>query len=228
MSDNIPFEVQSEIIKRLPVKSVIQCRSVSKLWKSLIDSTKFINDHNLIHQTQSQHHLFVRYKLGCVKKYLSIIDNDSFPQKKFHLTAPLCVHLLSSGGSLLDMVALWNPAIKKSVGIVIANEYTAIGLGFVPKLVTIDGYIYWLAMDKNNLCDSLKTKFIISYDLKSDKFGEVCFPDSLVQSDVLMVSKENDSLGVLEYHHDSDGLRENGEVMIEMLEDSGEEYGIEV
>ncbi|GKB37204.1 hypothetical protein Tco_0882146 [Tanacetum coccineum] len=79
-----------------------------------------------------------------------------------------------------------------------------------------------------------------------------------------MVSKVNESLGVLEYHHDSDGevcgvwvmdddgvtksltkmftvkvpgkllysnvlaLRQNGEVMIEMLEDSGEEYGIEV
>ncbi|GKD36158.1 reverse transcriptase domain-containing protein, partial [Tanacetum coccineum] len=137
-----------------------------------------------------------------------------------------------------DMVALWNPAIKKSVGIVIPNEYTAIGFGVCPETsdpkvvkintidlltvhwevevyslssrvwksvsngpafkscdlmldqVTIDGYIYWLAMDKNNLCDSLKTKFIISYDLKSDKFGEVCFPDSLVQSDALM--KVND------------------------------------
>ena len=332
MSDNIPFEVQSEIIKRLPVKSVIQCRSVSKLWKSFIDSPKFINDHNQIHHTRSQHHLFVRCKLGYVKKHISVIDNDTFPQKKFHLTAPLCVHLLSSGGSVLgssnglicfhgiyrdigfktNMVALWNPAIKKSVGIVIPNGYTAIGFGVCPDTsdpkvvkinsidiptvhwevevyslssrvwksvskgpafkscdlmqdqVTIYGFIYWLAMDNNNLCVELNTKFIISYDLKSDKFGEVCFPDSLVNSDALMVSKVNESLGVLEYHHDNDGevcgvwvmdddgvtksltkmftvkvpgkllynrvlgFRENGEVMIEMLDDNGEECRIEV
>ncbi|KAJ0828768.1 putative F-box domain-containing protein [Helianthus annuus] len=42
MSDNVPFEIQEEIIKRLPVKSLIRFRSVSKSWKSLIDSSNFI------------------------------------------------------------------------------------------------------------------------------------------------------------------------------------------
>ncbi|GJW06937.1 putative pentatricopeptide repeat-containing protein [Tanacetum coccineum] len=32
MSDNIPFYIQLEIMKRLPVKSLIQFRSVSKQW----------------------------------------------------------------------------------------------------------------------------------------------------------------------------------------------------
>ncbi|MFS8020210.1 putative F-box domain-containing protein [Helianthus anomalus] len=46
MSDNIPFEIQVEIIKKLRVKSLIQFRSVSKAWKSLIDSSDFITHYN--------------------------------------------------------------------------------------------------------------------------------------------------------------------------------------
>jgi hypothetical protein len=57
MSDNIPFEIQQEIMRRLPVKSLIQFRSVSKSWKSLIDSSTFIADyqHTKLHQ-----HILVR------------------------------------------------------------------------------------------------------------------------------------------------------------------------
>ncbi|KAJ0714009.1 putative F-box domain-containing protein [Helianthus annuus] len=95
MSDNIPFELQEEIIKRvLPVKSLIRFRSVSKQWKSLIDSSEFITHHTLS-QTQPQH-LLVRYitrasgfrffsddKSLREDKYVSIVDDDSFPHHKF-------------------------------------------------------------------------------------------------------------------------------------------------
>ncbi|MFS7957923.1 putative F-box domain-containing protein [Helianthus anomalus] len=36
MSDNVPFEIQEELIKRLPVKSLIRFRSVSKSWKAVV------------------------------------------------------------------------------------------------------------------------------------------------------------------------------------------------
>ncbi|KAF5808807.1 putative F-box domain-containing protein [Helianthus annuus] len=32
MSNNIPLEIQTEIMKRLPVKSLLRFRSVSKSW----------------------------------------------------------------------------------------------------------------------------------------------------------------------------------------------------
>ncbi|GJZ03966.1 F-box domain containing protein [Tanacetum coccineum] len=41
MSDYIPFEMQMEIMNRLPVKSLLQFRTVSKSWKSYIDSATF-------------------------------------------------------------------------------------------------------------------------------------------------------------------------------------------
>ncbi|GJZ33687.1 SKP1-like protein 1B [Tanacetum coccineum] len=42
MSDYIPLEIQMEIMHRLPVKSLLQFRTVSKTWKSFIDNFKFI------------------------------------------------------------------------------------------------------------------------------------------------------------------------------------------
>ncbi|KAJ0693431.1 putative F-box domain, galactose oxidase/kelch, beta-propeller, F-box associated interaction [Helianthus annuus] len=56
MSDNIPFEIQLEIMKRLPVKSLIQFRSVSKTWKSHIGSSRFITEYS-----SQQQHLLVTY-----------------------------------------------------------------------------------------------------------------------------------------------------------------------
>ncbi|MFS8015260.1 putative F-box domain-containing protein [Helianthus anomalus] len=42
MSDHIPFEIQSEIMNRLPVQSLLRFRLVCKSWRSLIESSDFI------------------------------------------------------------------------------------------------------------------------------------------------------------------------------------------
>ncbi|GJY11765.1 ribonuclease H-like domain-containing protein [Tanacetum coccineum] len=243
MSDHIPFEIQSEIIKRLPVKSVAQCRSVSKLWKSLIDSSEFISSYHTC-KTQPQHHLFIRYKLANELKYVSVLDDDSFPNHKSSLTVPQPVsHLqyiltLTSVNGLLcfygsRQAVLWNPSIGKAVGVTISNSlripdgHTCIGFGVCPntsdpKLVRIntigfptvlnweveaftlsarvwktvsnipptfrtchltsnhvfvEGFIYWHAYDTSKLAFGIWSNLIISFDLKSDEFGEVCLPD---------------------------------------------------
>ncbi|KAF5797370.1 putative F-box domain-containing protein [Helianthus annuus] len=107
MSDDIPFELQEEIIKRvLPVKSLIRFRSVSKQWKSLIDSSEFITHHTL-NYSQPQH-LLVSYITGgtghrvvspdaCLPedKYVSIVDDDCFPHHKFSPVVPPTVKLLA-------------------------------------------------------------------------------------------------------------------------------------
>ncbi|GJU27955.1 putative F-box domain-containing protein [Tanacetum coccineum] len=78
MSDVIPFDIQSEIMKRLPVKSLIQFRSVSKQWKSFIDSPKFIKNYHVNH-TNPQHHLLVKYNLDLKKV------NDSLGLLEYYL-----------------------------------------------------------------------------------------------------------------------------------------------
>ncbi|KAJ0727434.1 putative F-box domain-containing protein [Helianthus annuus] len=149
MSDNIPFELQVEIIKRVPVKSLLQFRSVSKQWKSLIDSSEFIADHTLKH-SQQHHHLLVRYTKCFEIKYVSIVDDDSFLRHKFFPTVPPTAKLLthprmiaSSHGLVClcgfaydlkkNLIVLWNPSIRKSVEIELPNKLNALGFGVCPK-----------------------------------------------------------------------------------------------
>ncbi|GJV45136.1 phospholipase-like protein [Tanacetum coccineum] len=46
--DYIPFEMQIEIMNRLPVKSLLQFRTVSKSWKSCIDSSTFFFNYGVL------------------------------------------------------------------------------------------------------------------------------------------------------------------------------------
>lgn len=131
MSDNIvPYDIQTEIIKRVPdVKSLIRFRAVSKSWKSLIDSHEFIIVYGA-RKTKPQG-LLLRYINHRDVKYVSV-NNDKFTQQ--HDLAPnvsalmkqfnaidvigysrglLCMYSVYKGG----MLVLWNPSIRKSVGI---------------------------------------------------------------------------------------------------------------
>ncbi|KAJ9536742.1 hypothetical protein OSB04_un000046 [Centaurea solstitialis] len=143
----LEFDIQVEILKRLPVKSLIQFRSVCKEWKSLIDSSPFIADHNNV----GQEHLMIRYevedKTGSEVKYVCFVDDyDSFPENKFAPDIPpifrlfrpfnttihspcglLCLEglLREPDNSETHMVVLWNPSIRKSIAIVVPKNKNA-------------------------------------------------------------------------------------------------------
>ncbi|XP_071713278.1 F-box only protein 8-like [Rutidosis leptorrhynchoides] len=141
MSDHIPFEIQTEIIKNLPVKSLIRFRSVSKPWKSLIDSSEFIVNYHVNH-SQLQHHLLVR---------LPIMLGTSQGLFSF------CKNKVRSDGNKMMSVVIWNPTIEKSVSVVVPNVLqdhpfrTVVVFGVCPRtmdpmLVKIT-YIYSLEYD---------------------------------------------------------------------------------
>ncbi|XP_071734361.1 putative F-box protein At3g16210 [Rutidosis leptorrhynchoides] len=157
MSDNVPFDVQREIIKLLPVKPLLRFRQVSKPWKSLIDSSDFIANYHFSN-APLQHHILVRYYDSKHEQYVSIVDDDdSFPRHKFPLIIPSDARQLGEfpdiiGGSqgLLclcykrhscetNTFVLWNPTIRKSVPIVVPNVFnntefeTAVGFGVCPR-----------------------------------------------------------------------------------------------
>ncbi|CAH1435508.1 unnamed protein product [Lactuca virosa] len=144
MSDYIPSEILVEIFKRLPVKSVLQLRSVSKPWKSLIDSSEFIAAYGA-HQTQLQS-LLVTYKDPESEQpdetYASLVDDETFVPQEIRPTLPLLAKLLrpsrvigSSHGLVClsandpyqndhkplgrKMAVLCNPSIRKSVGVTV-------------------------------------------------------------------------------------------------------------
>ncbi|GKC02175.1 retrovirus-related pol polyprotein from transposon TNT 1-94 [Tanacetum coccineum] len=73
--------------------------------------------------------------------------------------------------------------------------------------IFVDGFIYWPACDNITLAVGIRSNLIISFDLKSDEFGEVCLPDRLVRlvhTKGLALSKVYESLGLFEYYNDGE------------------------
>ncbi|KAK9071247.1 hypothetical protein SSX86_009815 [Deinandra increscens subsp. villosa] len=85
MLDKIPFEIQLEIMKRLPVRSVIQFRSVSKAWKLLINSPDFITRYTALNP-DPQHLLVIEANLYDDYRFAIVSDDDSFPQRRVIFT----------------------------------------------------------------------------------------------------------------------------------------------
>ncbi|GJQ98266.1 hypothetical protein Tco_0009405 [Tanacetum coccineum] len=93
------------------------------------------------------------------------------------------------------MAVIWNPTIRKSVSIVIPipKAWHIVGFGVCPdtsdpKLVKIiDDKISWVVEVFTVRC-----------------FGEVVLPERLVHTPDLIVTKVNESLGLLEYYDEGD------------------------
>ncbi|KAI3688371.1 hypothetical protein L1987_82083 [Smallanthus sonchifolius] len=202
MSANIPFEIQVEIIKRVvPVKSLIRFRSVSKQWKSVIDSSEFITDHS-VNQTKPHHLLVSSHGLVCLYGFAP----DIAPRNK--------------------SIVVWNPSIRKSVCIVLPYKYDVGGFGVCPKtsdptivMITCPSRIH--AVDWKAEVFTLSSRAwrsismnlhmpLKSIEFRYNQFGEIDLPDSLAHLRNLYISKLKESLAVLRY----DGYEEVCDVLM--------------
>ncbi|XP_076936006.1 F-box/kelch-repeat protein At3g23880-like [Bidens hawaiensis] len=157
-------EIQMEVMKLLPIKSLIQFRCVSKPWKSVIESSDFIADYTVSSRDQP-HHLLISYQNNENDVYVSIADNDSFPLNMGSPALPHPINYLlwdsrvvgTSRGVICLLgyhrnlygsheAVFWNPSIRKSVAIAVPDDVTcscATGFGVCPattepKLVKIN------------------------------------------------------------------------------------------
>nr|GEU77435.1 hypothetical protein [Tanacetum cinerariifolium] len=137
MSDNIPLQIQHEIIKWLPLKPLLKFRPVSKTWKSIIDSSKFINDYHIIYKHSQC--LLLQYEKDFQINFRSIVDDDTFPQNKPLVRLPDSIKLLKNPSHVIScfnglfclpgyfpktwldtqMAFLWNPFLRKIVRIAV-------------------------------------------------------------------------------------------------------------
>ena len=108
MSDYFPDIVIVDILSRLPVKSLIRFRCVSKYWFSLISSHYFNTEHQnrtLSNTTKdSPYLLFSHYDLKIEKVRFALLSSDDpFPLKHFskHLDSKLKLGV-SDGGPIPD------------------------------------------------------------------------------------------------------------------------------
>ncbi|GKC80091.1 hypothetical protein Tco_1130865, partial [Tanacetum coccineum] len=111
------------------------------------------------------------------------------------------------------MAVIWNPSVRKSVGILIPKagyKHTIVGFGVCPytsdpKLVKISvSYKIHSMWEVDVFTLSTRVWKTVYTDLKSEKFDEVCLPRRLVHTRVLDVAKVNESLGLLEYYKEGD------------------------
>ncbi|KAK8503644.1 hypothetical protein V6N12_024816 [Hibiscus sabdariffa] len=137
MSDYMPVEVIMEILQRLPVKSLVRCRSVCKSWNTLISHPSFISTHLQASLPNNTPFLL----LGCNKRgrleYSLHYDNDGFGKFKQLPLPPIgCVSNSKVVGSCNGVICvylyphdlyprdhdelrfvLWNPSIQKYISL---------------------------------------------------------------------------------------------------------------
>ncbi|KAK8558890.1 hypothetical protein V6N12_042182 [Hibiscus sabdariffa] len=165
MSDYMPVEVVLKILSKLPVKSVVKCKSICKSWNTFICDPSFISAH--LHASLSSNTPFLL--IGSAKQGRETLslhhDNDGFDKLKQLPFPPfgnvaefpvvgscnslICVQLDYYGYDL-DFV-LWNPSIQKYISLPQANisevEYFNVGFGFDSRT---NGYkLLILGVDKD-------------------------------------------------------------------------------
>ena len=166
MSDYLPEEVVQEILNRLPVKSLIRFRCVSKSWNSLITASSFINFHltRSLSLVPNSNTLVVRSctasESKVVESYNFIHDDnndDSFlnPFQNIEFSSSSFCKLIGYANGLFclfeqERYVLWNPSIKKcftlpksSLILIRGHHYCRSAFGFDSlsndyKVVTID------------------------------------------------------------------------------------------
>ncbi|KAI9112691.1 hypothetical protein K1719_016357 [Acacia pycnantha] len=119
----LPEDIMVNILKRLPVKSLIRFQCVCKHWKNLFKTLSFVTDH-LRYSSAQNPSLFVKPSSNCQPLHLSLIDGEinalEFQIPPLIGSLPVVMIVGSSNGLLCvatdmskDSLFLWNPAIRE-------------------------------------------------------------------------------------------------------------------
>ncbi|KAL6145149.1 hypothetical protein ACLB2K_055837 [Fragaria x ananassa] len=128
MSDYLPQQVVVEILVRLPVKSLIKCITVCKSWRSLVESSAFMDTH-LSRQNDNTNLLLL--KVGTRDCDLCLLHNPETGESNnliqstqtsrlefdVHGTCNglICLSSQSHDSHLPYFAIIWNPSIRRFV-----------------------------------------------------------------------------------------------------------------
>ncbi|XP_071717865.1 F-box only protein 8-like [Rutidosis leptorrhynchoides] len=226
MSNYIPSEIKIKIFCHLPAKSLIRFRSVSKEWKSLIDSSEFSSDF-IVRQAQRKR-LFLRLYEDDTKKgeYCRIVDDDdTFPQhmisvrKSVTIDAPYYKHVNIGFGvcpKSLDPKIIRINSVKLPYDYNVGYERTLLRF----EIFTLSGGIWRRPLTKfpskwievklwsktsvglngfvywHALC--MRDYMMMSFDLASEKFTKIHVPRKIARTQ-FEIFKLRESIGVFRY-----------------------------
>ncbi|XP_050210891.1 F-box/kelch-repeat protein At3g06240-like [Mercurialis annua] len=180
MSDHLCEEVVAEILKRLPVKSLLKFKCVCRSWYALITNPIFISLH-LAHTTESNKTLSLvkKYCYSKTPQFVLHCDDDSFSEYK-QLDLPSfnecgndiwvvgsCNGLVCLFDRKFKRVTVWNPAtgefIATSLIGICKGLYDFLGFGFDRK---------------NNAYKVVRIVFSLRDDTASPPVAEIFQPGS--------------------------------------------------
>ncbi|CAH9141994.1 unnamed protein product [Cuscuta epithymum] len=149
----LPIEIISNVLKRLPVKSLIQFQTVCNLWKNLINSPSFIASHldhsdreypsfiakgqNIVSGTSIRYFLDRDMQLRQVQNN-PLIDSLGNAMIVGSCNGLLCVQI-QKPGTLLSLY-FWNPAIREVMQVPRSRTimdfcyYCILGFAFSPAI----------------------------------------------------------------------------------------------
>ncbi|KAK2991266.1 hypothetical protein RJ640_023680 [Escallonia rubra] len=164
-SHNLPEDVTVDILLRLPIQSLLRCRSVSKHWYVLLTSPSFIR----LHLNRSSNapkllaagYISEREVRGLQQVKIHSLDGDnnkgsSYVRLPFKLPGINNITIQGSCNGLVCLsmnfkrtLAIWNPATRECRSLEVPhcnNPYDKFGIGFVPdtndyKVVRLRGRV---------------------------------------------------------------------------------------
>ncbi|KAK1404116.1 F-box domain-containing protein [Heracleum sosnowskyi] len=157
---NIPDEILAEILKTLPVKSLLRCLCVRKSWYFLVKSPTFINLHLNYHRknttTAIAHTNYLLFRSNTDLNLLCLRYDDEHCKEFLKLELPsvvgesacwqatscglICVSCIPGVCGSQDRIYVWNPLIQKRKTLPVldlspiffGNNWTALAFGYVP------------------------------------------------------------------------------------------------
>ncbi|KAK8503655.1 hypothetical protein V6N12_024827 [Hibiscus sabdariffa] len=146
MSDYIPVEVIVEILKRLPVKSLLRFRSVCKSWNSVICDPSFISTHLQASLSNNTPFLLLSYRRNGNESFVLHYDNDGFEEfKQLQFPAFGCASYSLLLGSFNGLIYLQFGRINFGFGFdSITNDYKLVIIGLEKDDAWIKPFLFSL------------------------------------------------------------------------------------
>ncbi|XP_076891860.1 F-box/kelch-repeat protein At3g23880-like [Bidens hawaiensis] len=148
LHSSLPTDIAVEILLKLPVKSVLRCKSACKSWRSLICDPQFVKSHLAISTRSNNHYrqhrlLIVRTKERLFKTcnlhdvlYDNSINRDlelDYPYKhnlNYFWVVGSCNGLLCMAIEK-EVLIIWNPSTRKSCILPPPTGYRKLEIGYV-------------------------------------------------------------------------------------------------
>ncbi|XVF78153.1 hypothetical protein PTKIN_Ptkin14bG0106400 [Pterospermum kingtungense] len=202
MSEHLPVEVVEEILKRLPVKLAVKCRSVCKTWNILIKNSSFISTHSQTSLSKPHNHLFLlKYSQKAQQTFSLHFDDDKFDELKqlhfplaFNDSSPYFKVVGSCNGLvclcrlsyMLDII-FWNPSIQKYIALSKPNitfwttKNVSVSFGFGFDSITNDYKLVILLTEEGATSGEA---YLYSLNDNSWKKITASFPECAIESRV--------------------------------------------